>query len=330
MPATTAVYLITGFLGSGKTTFLNRIIQGFPKDRNLMILMNEFGDTGVDGTLVDGDDLTMLEISKGSIFCVCVKTDFIKGLMDIAQRIQPDVLIIEATGVANPTDLKRDLKLSIFQDRFRLREQFCLIDAETFKDAYDAFTSVEKQIESATVFIINKVDLAEAGDLEKVRQIVAEHHPNPEFHETVHAQIPLDKYLAEFDFVDSTQVVKPKPVSPQALDAFVDALLSDSSGSTTPPDRLLSLSLTWTGDGLDRFKAAVELMPEGIVRAKGIVAANNDTYLFNYVMGRSQIEKISPKEKMAALINRIVFIGSPEAIEAVKRVRFEGGLQLSV
>ena len=250
--------------------------------------------------------------------------------MDIAHRIQPDVLIIEATGVANPTDLKRDLKLSIFQDRFQLREQFCLIDAKTFEDAYNAFTSVEKQIESATVFIINKVDLAEARDLEKVRQIVAEHHPNPEFHETVHAKIPLDKYLTEFDSVDNTPAEKSEPVSPQALDAFIDDLLSDPRGSTTPPDRLLSLSLTWPGDRLDRFKAAVELIPDGIVRAKGIVAANSETYLFNYVMGDSQIDKIHPNKNMAGLINRIVLIGSPEAIEAVKRVRFEDDQQLSV
>ena len=74
MSAITDVYLITGFLGSGKTTFLNRIIQGFSKECSLMILMNEFGDTGVDGTLVDGDDLTMLEISKGSIF-LCLRQD---------------------------------------------------------------------------------------------------------------------------------------------------------------------------------------------------------------------------------------------------------------
>ena len=322
MSAITAVYLITGFLGSGKTTLLNRIIQGFPKDRSLMILMNEFGDTGVDGTLIDGDDLTMLEISKGSIFCVCVKTDFIKGLMDIAHRIQPDVLIIEATGVANPTDLKRDLQLSIFQGRFQLREQFCLIDAHTFEDAYAAFTSVEKQIESATVFIINKVDLAATGDLEKVRQIVARHHPNPKFHEAVHAQIPLDKYLAKFNSVDRTPAVQPKPISPQTVDAFIDDLLSDPRASITPPDRLLSFSRTWVGDRLDRFKESVERIPDGIVRAKGIVAANNATYLFNYVMGDSQIEKISPKKNMAALINKIVFIGSPEAIEAINRINF--------
>ena len=119
MTGATAVYLISGFLGSGKTTFLNRIIHAFPDNRSLMILMNEFGEMGLDGALVENDELDMLEISKGSIFCVCVKTDFIKGLTNIAQNIQPDVLIIEATGVANPSDLKRDLRLSIFKNRFQ-------------------------------------------------------------------------------------------------------------------------------------------------------------------------------------------------------------------
>jgi G3E family GTPase len=55
MSDTTGVYLITGFLGSGKTTFLNRIIDKFPKDKKLTILMNEFGEIGIDGTLIEGD-----------------------------------------------------------------------------------------------------------------------------------------------------------------------------------------------------------------------------------------------------------------------------------
>ena len=80
MADVTRVYLITGFLGSGKTTLLNRIIDCFPRDKKLTILVNEFGEVGVDGTLVEGDDIDMMEISKGSIFCVCVKTDFIKGI----------------------------------------------------------------------------------------------------------------------------------------------------------------------------------------------------------------------------------------------------------
>ena len=324
MSATTAVYLITGFLGSGKTTLLNRIIQAFPKDRKLMILMNEFGDIGVDGTLVDGDDLALLEISKGSIFCVCVKTDFIKGLMDIAQRTQPDVLIIEATGVANPSDLKRDLKLSIFQNRFQLGEQFCMIDAENFEDAYDTFTSIEKQIESSTVFIINKVDRVDAGVVHKVKQIVGAHHPNPEFYETVYAEIPLNKYLPEISRVENPVTERPKRVSPKALDAFIDKLLADPRGSMTPPDRLLSASYTWAVGDHDQLKQIIKMIPDGMVRAKGIFKTGSGTYLLNYVMGRGQIEKIVEKESMNALMNQVVFIGPPEVIEKMSGIDFGG------
>ncbi len=325
--ATTAVYLITGFLGSGKTTFLNRIVKAFPKDRKLMILMNEFGDIGVDGPLVEADDLAVFEISKGSIFCVCVKTDFIKGLMDIAQRIQPEVLIIEATGVANPSDLKRDLQLSIFQNRFQFKEQFCLVDAEFFEDTYDVFASVEKQLESATVFIINKVDRVHAQVLEKVKRIIAAHHPAPDFHETVYARIPIENYLPEIsgktDPPGDAAVMK--AISPEALDGFIDTLLANPGISMTPPDRLLSVSRAWQGRGRRQFEATVKAIPGGIVRAKGFLQMDGGVYLFNYVMGRSNLEKVVERKKMTACINRIVFIGPPEAIDNLNRVDFLNG-----
>ena len=93
MSAETGVYLITGFLGSGKTTLLNRIIDRFPKDQKLTLLVNEFGEIGVDGTLVEGEDIDMMEISKGSIFCVCVKTDFIKGFYGVVHTAGIQVLL---------------------------------------------------------------------------------------------------------------------------------------------------------------------------------------------------------------------------------------------
>ena len=162
MAERTDVYLISGFLGAGKTTFLNRLIKRVPEDMTFLILMNEFGDVGLDGTLVEGEDLDMLEISKGSIFCACVKTDFIKGLHEIATSVKPDVMLIETTGVANPRDLDRDLQLPIFGGAFNLRDKFCLVDAANFLDTYESFLAIEKQLESSDVFIINKIDLADA------------------------------------------------------------------------------------------------------------------------------------------------------------------------
>ena len=172
MSDVTRVYLITGFLGSGKTTLLNRIIQRFPKDQKLTLLVNEFGEVGVDGTLVEGDDIDMMEISKGSIFCVCVKTDFIKGLYELNSKVQPDVMLIESTGVANPSDLKKDLKLPIFNDRFHFQEQFCIIDAAHFLDAYGVYASIEKQIATSTVFIMNKIDTASFETIEETKNVI--------------------------------------------------------------------------------------------------------------------------------------------------------------
>lgn len=331
MSNTTSVYLITGFLGSGKTTFLNRIVKFFPKDRKLMILMNEFGNISVDGLLVEGEDIDMLEISKGSIFCACVKTDFIKGLMDIAQRVQPDVLIIEATGVANPNDLRRDLKLSIFQDRFQFKEQFCLVDAEFFENTYGMFVSVEKQIESSTVFIINKVDRADAQELTRVKEIIARHHPNPDIHETQYALIPLENYLPELNAgaPASELAIAAEPVSPQELDAFIDKLLSGGGASMTPPDRLLSVSYIWQGGGLAQFEETATAIPKGIVRAKGILQLDGERYLFNYVLGRHGIEKFAEEKKKTVLVNQLVFIGPPEAIDELARVDFAGRLKLN-
>ncbi|MBU2646999.1 hypothetical protein KKI24_19985 [bacterium] len=325
MKATTDVFLITGFLGSGKTTFLKRIIHAFPPNQKLMILMNEFGDMGLDGKLVDSEDLAMLEISKGSIFCVCVKTDFIKGLMDIAQNIKPDVLLIEATGVANPTDLKRDLGLSIFHNRFRFREQFCLIDAVNFEDAYDTFTSVEKQIESATVFIINKIDEADEKVVSKVKEIVHRHHPDPVFHETTFADIPFGNYLSVSDHGPEEEGKETEAVTSEILETYIEDLLADPDYSMTPPDLLMSSILEWSARNVEELKKMTAKIPTGITRAKGVFRTGEDLYLFNWVMGKKTLTKISQKPGMVPLINRVVFIGSPEAMSQLERVDFKIG-----
>ena len=210
MSDVTQVYLITGFLGSGKTTFLNRIISRFPKEKKLTILVNEFGEIGVDGTLVEGDEIDTMEISKGSIFCVCVKTDFIKGLYELNTTVQPDVLIIESTGVANPSDLKKDLELPIFNQRFRFTEQFCVIDAAHFLDAHEVYASLDKQIATSTVFIINKTDAASAELIEKTKEVVRQFHPSPLFFDTTYAKIPLERFfhLQQRRFGQDVPVVK--------------------------------------------------------------------------------------------------------------------------
>ncbi len=323
----TDVFLITGFLGSGKTTFLNRVIASFPKDRKLMILMNEFGEVGIDGTLIEGEDLDILEISKGSIFCVCVKTDFIKGLYEIAQGIQPDMLLIESTGVANPTDLKRDLKLPLFKDRFHFTEQFCMVDAANFEAAYETFSSVEKQIASSTVFIINKTDLASPEQVQRVKDLIARHHPEPKFFETTYAQVPLQDFaLGSSKGPTTGQPIRHLPMpaaSPEELESAIDELLADPHGEVTPPDRLLSSVYEWRGQGLDAFRLLVRRLPKAVVRAKGFLAHGDETYLFSLVMGQWELERHALPPDRLHLLNRLVFIAPPEVMPQLEALAGE-------
>jgi len=330
MSDVTRVYLITGFLGSGKTTLLNRIIQRFPKDKKLTLLVNEFGEVGVDGTLVEGDDIDMMEISKGSIFCVCVKTDFIKGLYELNSKVQPDVMLIESTGVANPSDLKKDLKLPIFNDRFQFMEQFCVIDAAHFLDAYGAFASLEKQIASSTVFIINKTDVASPETIAETKNVIRQFHPDPSFFETTYADIPLAEFfdLAEPDLPDSKAPVPEKAkmsvLSEEALDRFIDDLLDSPDLEITPPDTLMSVTYAWNGDDLEQVKAMAGALPPSVVRAKGFVAEKGEMYLFSYVMGDWTIEKTNVPRERIKNKNIVVFIGPPESMEGIERASKTG------
>jgi G3E family GTPase len=321
----TRVYLITGFLGSGKTTFLNRIIDKFPKNRKLTILMNEFGEIGVDGTLVKGEDIDMMEISKGSIFCVCVKTDFIKGLYELSEKVRPDVLLIESTGVANPTDLKRDLELPIFNDRFQFQEQFCLIDAQHFLDAYGAYASVEKQIASSTLFIINKVDLASPERIEESKKLIRELHPDPAFYEAVYADIPFERFFFPEEMMGTEAAVETgkrkdlPPMTDGEMDKFLDDLLDNPDLELTPPDRLVSATYQWSGGELREVAYMAGNLPSSLIRAKGFVEEKGKIYLFSYVMGDwSLVELDMPKERVLHK-NVVVFIGSPDTMDDVDR-----------
>jgi G3E family GTPase len=324
MSEITCVYLITGFLGSGKTTFLNRIIDAFPKDKKLTLLVNEFGEIGVDGALIEGDEIDMMEISKGSIFCVCVKTDFIKGLYELTNTVQPDILLIESTGVANPSDLKKDIKLPIFNDRFHFREQFCVIDAVHFIDAYGVYASLEKQIASSTVFIINKIDLASPETIENTKNVIRQFHPDPLFFETTYADIPLESFLdltapasPDSEMPQSEKVNTPL-LSNEELEQFIDDLLDSPDLEVTPPDTLMSVAYHWKGDQLEQISAMAEALPASIVRAKGFVEEKNRMYLFNYVMGTWTVEAtVVPKNRIQHR-NIVVFIGPPESMEGIE------------
>jgi len=310
----TYVYLLTGFLGSGKTTLLNRIISFFPNHKKLAILMNEFGEIGIDGALIEGEDINMLEISRGSIFCVCVKSDFLKGLYELAQKLKPDVLLIESTGVANPSDLNRDLKLPIFKDRYELKEQFCVIDAAHFLDAYGTYTAVEKQIKSSSVFIINKIELSTSENINKIKEIIKLHNPNPKIYETSYCEIPLEDFFPPELITSKEKDLSTElpDLSEQDFDRIVEEAIQSQASQLTPPDPLMSYVYRWMGGKWENIENLLKDLPKGTLRAKGFFEKENKLYLANYVMGDWEFRECKEHEGKGVPINHLVVIAAPE------------------
>ena len=324
----THVYLLTGFLGSGKTTLLNRMTQALPAGLKTLVLMNEFGDICVDGALVENRDLAMIEISRGSIFCACVKSDFLKALVKIHQEIQPDLLIIESTGVANPGDLLRNLALPLFTDRFVVQDRICVLDAANFTAVYQAFQSVADQIAASNLFVLNKTDLADPQEIERIEAILAEHVEDPKLFKTKHARIPfdwLDKVLAGVEGRGEKMLTPPGQSA--AIEEAIAAAMRDPEAQDTPSDAMVSFLMAWQGGSADALRRLLTTAPSGLARAKGFLELEGRSLLLNWSINHFQLDEIDFTTGQAALSGKIVFIlGQAHEAEIMRHLQTGGYL----
>ncbi len=305
------VLLITGFLGSGKTTFLNALLEQLPRDRRIAILMNEFGEIGIDGTLVCGDGYELIEISRGSIFCICVKTDYIKAMHRLAHVLRPDLLVVETTGVANPGDMARDLQLDIFKGRFNLLDGVCIVDPTSILDLFDIYTSIEKQIAAARLFVLNKMDLASGEMVEGAKALILRHNPAARFSEARYGRLPIrDLWPGAWRIgaADRRGGEWAADNGELDLDGVLREVFSDTSRELAPPDPLVSEVFVWNGSGTVDFSGMAADIPECVLRCKGIVRLGPALRLFNYTLGRVNLDDLPHPVAKDDLVNRIVAI----------------------
>ncbi len=304
------VYLISGFLGSGKTTLLNRMLKEAPPDLKLLILMNEFGEESIDGALVEDPELEMVEISRGSIFCACVKGDFIKALYRIAFVIRPQALVVEASGVANPTDIGRDLFNPMYKGNYASLEKFCLIDTANFMEQYDIFTAIEKQIEAADNFILNKMDQVDEETAERVKETILKHNPGAYFVECTYAQVDVAGVFKAALKASPVEAVSGENglLTNDELENLVDQILEDEVAQVTPPDRLISFVCRWLAGKIDDFRPIADNLPSDIVRAKGFLFEDGKPYLYSHVGHKYEITPFDGPRLLNKTMNRVVFI----------------------
>ncbi len=193
----TQIFLITGFLGSGKTTFLTHLLtQDFFGTAPKGVLINEFGAIDVDGERLENQGITTTKLTNGSIFCACLKDDFTQSL---ASMLKKDLayIFIESSGLADPSNvsplLKQAAKLADKKTKdYHFQGSICIVDGKYFLPTVKLMVNVRRQIRQSGWVMVNKCDLIDketrAAVTEKIRSI----RPHVNIHYIEHGVFSLE------------------------------------------------------------------------------------------------------------------------------------------
>ena len=184
------LYLITGFLGAGKTTFLKRFIRFFPGQK-IQLIINEFGKEGVDGILLQEMNALLHEISGGSVFCSCRMDQFEKILTETAE-LQPDVIVVEASGLSDPTGVRKLFQQSGRFPHIDYQGALCLVDGVRFPKIYATVRTALKQLAASDVALINKADLATHAQMAETLALIRGQRPEMPLLQISHGAAPED------------------------------------------------------------------------------------------------------------------------------------------
>jgi G3E family GTPase len=186
------VTVLTGFLGAGKTTLLKHLLTQ-PHGYKCAIIINEFGEVGIDGQLVVGADEEVVELNNGCL-CCRVRGDLVKTLADMLQRRKRfDYVLVETTGLADPSPIAHTFYLPQLKDQLRLDAIVTVADARHLESVLDKAPEATPQIAFADVILLNKTDLATPADLQRVEQRIRRMNPLAKIHRTLRSQVDMAK-----------------------------------------------------------------------------------------------------------------------------------------
>lgn len=302
------VTVITGYLGAGKTTLLNRILSE-KHDKTYAVIVNEFGEIGIDGSLVIGADEDIFEMSNGCI-CCSVRGDLIETVDNLlASGRQLDAIIIETTGLADPAPVAQTfLQEENVRSKTRLDAILTVVDAKHLTVELEASREAKEQIAFADIILLNKVDLV--SDIKSLKALVESINPLAKIYETNHCEIDLDLLLAQNAFaLDRTLVRDPDFLDKHHHHHHDNDVQSFSLQADRPLDR--QQFFAWMQWVLEHFGM-------DMLRTKGILSFANEEERF-VVQGVHQlIEGVAqrPWEAGETRTSQLVFIGRnlPQAI----------------
>jgi len=215
------LYALTGFLGSGKTTILKNLLTNLD-GKKVGVLQNEFGKLGIDGEILrKDDDLEMIEINKGSIFCSCLKLSFVEALVELSTK-NIEYLFVESSGLADPSNMKEILKATAVAsgDVYEFEGAICLVDALNFEEQIADLETVERQLKHCNIAVISKMDLVDEERYESLVEHIRKINPVCRIVKSYNGKIDFDllaEDLKQFSWAESEETTNTKENKPKTL-----------------------------------------------------------------------------------------------------------------
>jgi len=295
----TPVTVLTGFLGAGKTTLVNRILAEAHGLR-IALIVNDFGAVCIDSELIVGVETSTVSLANGCVCCeIVAAVDSVLG-----QDRELDALVLEASGVAEPSGIARTFTSEVFRSPVRLDGIVAVIDAEQLPaQAEDPTTRdlVFGQIGYSDIVLLNKIDLAQRAQVDAVRNFVLDRLPAVRIIETSHAQVPFHVLLG----------IGPTETAATA-DHGTDGGHRHGSGAFE--------HWTYTRDSaldIDALLVSIRLLPRSVYRIKGFVHSAHDPdhrYLLQVVGQRGEIHRFD-KWADRPRSTQLVIIADPSGVD---------------
>lgn len=290
----TPLTLITGSLGSGKTTLLKRIIRF--SESKLAVLINEFGEIGIDGRIIKGEHTRLIELAGG---CVCCELtgEFIAAVNELLDKYQPDMIVLEATGVAEADALVYEVEEDL--PRVRLDCVICIVDGWAGTRYPQVGYVGRVQLQQADIILINKSDLITPGQIGEVTEQVRTYNQTA-------AIIATERCAGVESLLFTGHGGREKP--PAAAADLLHAATLQSFSYTS--DRQLNTA---------SFSGWADALPPEVFRAKGFVVLDSHGYLFNFVAGRWELEEFDAPSTQLVFIGRDLSHRRDEILDNLKQ-----------